>query len=168
MDITAEHRFERPLAEVWAMFLDPEAHARRFTEMGHRDLEVLEAVPGDESLAITIVRTVEVDVPSIARKVIKPTNTVTTTDEWALDADGTPTGHTTMEIRHVPLKATSTATLVPDGDDACTYAITLSVSLSVPLVGDRIAKALSPQLREQLEAEFAACETWLAEAAPGS
>lgn len=163
MEIEAEHRFARPLAEVWAMFLDPQAHVGRYADMGHHDIEIVSQERGDDELGITIVRTVDGEVPAIARKFIKPTNTITTTDRWERDAEGVPTGRTKLEIRHVPISASATARLTPDGDDACVYAIELTVSLNVPLVGDRIAKALRPQLRNQLEEEFTACERWLAD-----
>jgi hypothetical protein len=50
---------------------------------------------------------------------------------------------------------------VADGT-GCTYTVRLDVKVKVPLVGDRIAKALRPQLEAQLAQEFEAAEAWLA------
>ena len=49
----------------------------------------------------------------------------------------------------------------PDGD-ACTYTVVLDVKVKVPLVGDKVAKALRPQLEQQMQQEFEAAEAWLA------
>ena len=163
MEIRASHHFDRPLAEVWAMFLDPDAHVGKYAEMGHHDIRILSAEPGDDSLRISIVRKVDGDVPAIARKFIKPSNTITTTDRWQRDAAGGYTGHSKVDVRNVPVAASAEATLVADEDgEGCTYKVVLSVALKVPLVGERIAGAMRPQLTEQLNAEFVACDAWLA------
>ena len=50
MEFTATHDFDRPLDEVAAMFLDPDAHVGRYALMGHRDIEVLHVDRGDGCL----------------------------------------------------------------------------------------------------------------------
>lgn len=167
MDINAHHRFERPLADVWAMFVDPEAHVGKYAGLGHRDITVLHTESaGPDDLTISIVRTVDGEVPAVAKKFIKPTNTITTTDHWTRDADGVCRGRSTMATRGVPVSATARATLVPADDDAdaCVYTVDLTVELKVPLIGDRIVRALRPQILDQLRTEFAADERWLAAA----
>mgnify|MGYP001011501163 CR=1 FL=1 len=116
----------------------------------------------EQNGSISIVRVVDGEVPSVAKRFIKPSNTVTTTDRWVRGADGVCRGTSQMAISNVPLTVTAAARLEPDGDDSCTYAIDLDVALRLPLVGDRILRALRPQLRSQVDAEFEACERWLA------
>ena len=162
MDIEAAHHFAHSLDEVWAMFLDPESHTEKFLEMGHRDIRVLDVEPGDGALSITIESKVDGDVPAIARKFIHPTNTLTTSDRWHVDGDGVRTGQTTLQVKGVPVTTSAVATVTEAADgDGCDYRIRLKVSLKVPLVGDRIVGALRPQILEQIESEFAACESWL-------
>lgn len=162
MDITSSHHFDRPFADVWAMLLDPEAHAAKYEHMGHRDVEVTSAEAADDSLAITIVRQVDIDVPGIAKKFINPSNTVTSQDRWELEGAGSAAGRTEVDIKGVPVQSNGRATLVDDGDGGCDYTVELSVKVKVPMVGEKVAGALKPQLTEQLEAEFAAAEAWLA------
>ena len=48
------------------------AHVAKYEHMGHREVEVASAEPGDDTLAITIVRQVDIDVPGVAKKFINP------------------------------------------------------------------------------------------------
>ena len=160
--MTLSHRFTHPIDAVWAMLHDPESHVAKFTGMGHRDLEVVSSEATDDTLDLTIRRVVVMDVPSIARKVITPTNTVTSIDHWARESDERLAGHYEVEIKGVPSETRGTTSVEADGDDACTYTIELEVKVKVPLIGEKVAGAIKPQLTEQIEAEFAACDTWLA------
>nr|WP_291820545.1 hypothetical protein [Candidatus Microthrix sp.] len=40
MEFTASHRFDRPLDQVSAAFLDPDAHVGRYGLSGARDIEI--------------------------------------------------------------------------------------------------------------------------------
>lgn len=163
MDITLSHHFDRSIEDVWAMLLDPAAHVAKYTHMGHRDVEVLDARPGEDSLEIKIVRQVDIDVPSVAKKFIKPANTVTSTDRWERKADGSCGGHSDVDIKGVPVQSVGSASLVDDGAGGCDYAISLTVKVKVPMVGEKVAGALRPQLEDQIRSEFAASEAWLAD-----
>ena len=52
--------------------------------------------------------------------------------------------------------------MVPIDEDSCRYTVQLEVKVKVPLVGDKIAGALKPQLEAQMNQEFEAAEHWLA------
>ena len=162
MELSFTHHFDRPIDDVWAMVHDPESHIAKFTRMGHRDLEVVRQEQTDSSLDLTIRRTVSVEVPSVASKFIKPENTVTSTDHWERASDGTCSGHYEVDIKGAPAETKGTTGLVPSGDGT-DYTVKLDVRVKVPMVGDRIAKALKPQLEKQMQEEFAASEAWLAE-----
>lgn len=163
MDLSSSHHFDRPFADVWAMLLDPAAHAAKYEHMGHRDVEITSSEPGDDALAITIVRQVDIEVPGIAKKFINPSNTVTSKDRWELDGEGAASGRTEVDIKGVPVQSTGKASLADDGAGGCDYAVELTVKVKVPMVGEKVAGALKPQLQEQLAAEFAAADAWLAE-----
>ncbi len=163
MDLTSTHHFDRPFADVWAMLLDPDAHVAKYEHMGHREVAVTSADAGEGSLAVTIVRQVDIDVPGIAKKFINPSNTVTSADRWELTAPGEASGRTEVDIKGVPIQTTGSTTLVDDGAGGCDSTVRLTVKVKVPMVGEKVAGALRPQLEAQLEAEFAASEAWLAE-----
>jgi carbon monoxide dehydrogenase subunit G len=160
--MTLTHRFDHPLDAVWEMLHDPDSHVAKFTGMGHRDLEVLSSSATDTAFDITIRRVVELEVPSVAKKLITPTNTVTSVDHWERESDQRLAGRYEVDIKGVPAETRGTTSVVADGAGACTYTIDLEVKVKVPLIGEKVAGALKPQLTEQIEAEFAACDTWLA------
>ena len=162
MELTFTHRFDATIDEVWAMVHDPDAHVAKFTRMGHTDLEVLDHTSTDTTLDLTIRRQVTVEVPSIAQKFISPTNTVTSVDHWQRDGDDRCSGHYSVDIKGAPAETRGTTLLVAAGD-ACDYTVKLDVRVKVPLVGDRVAKALRPQLERQMAQEFEAATAWLEE-----
>ena len=163
MDLSSSHHFDRSFADVWAMLTDPAAHVAKYEHMGHRDVTVTSTEAGDDAFAITIVRQVDIEVPGIAKKFINPSNTVTSEDRWTRSGDGAASGQTEVDIKGVPVQTNGRATLADDGDGGCDYTVELTVKVKVPMVGEKVAGALKPQLQEQLAAEFTAAEAWLAD-----
>ncbi len=161
MEFTASHRFTRPLDEVSAAFLDADAHVGRYDLAGDRDIEILSVEAGNDLLDLTTVRTVEGDVPAMAQRLVKATNTITTTERWER-ADGACTGRSQIEASNVPGTATIAATIKPDGEVACAYTIVLTLALKVPLIGDRFVALMRPKVMEIIDAEFEAWDRWFA------
>ncbi len=161
MEFTASHRFDRPLDQVSAAFLDPDAHVGRYDLAGDREIGILRVEAGDDLLDLTTVRTVEGDVPAIAQRIVKATNTITTTERWER-ADGGCTGRSEIEASNVPGTATIAATIESDGGTACAYTIVLTLALKVPLIGDRFVTLMRPKVMEIIDAEFEAWDRWFA------
>lgn len=161
MELTFTHRFAHPIDEVWVMVHDPQSHVAKFTGMGHRDLEVVAEEVTDTTLDLTIRRQVDIDVPSIASKFISPSNTVTSVDHWERAEDGSASGHYSVDIKGAPAETKGTTSLVAVGDET-DYTVHLDVKVKVPLVGEKVAKALRPQLEAQMNQEFEAAAAWLA------
>lgn len=160
MELTFTHRFDHSIDEVWAMMHDPASHIAKFTRMGHKDLEVVSEAVTDDALDLTLRRQVEMDIPSVAAKFISPSNTVTSTDHWERAADGSCSGHFEVDIKGAPAESKGKTKLVADGSGTA-YTVVLDVKVKVPLVGDKVAKALRPQLEQQMQQEFDAAEAWL-------
>lgn len=161
MELTFSHDFDQPIDVIWSMLHDPDAHVAKFTRMGHTDLEVLDQTVTDTTLDLTIKRQVEIEVPSVAKKFISPSNTVTSVDHWERVDDDTCQGHYEVDIKGAPAE-TKGSTSVEATGTGCRYTVVLDVRVKVPMVGDRIAKALKPQLEKQMIEEFDAAEAWLA------
>lgn len=160
MEFTASHTYATPLDHLAAAFLDADAHTARYEAMGHRDVEVLHHEPADDALALTTRRTVHGEVPKLASKLIAATNTVTTTDTWTRAADGTVTGTSLIEASNVPGTATIDATLRAT-EEGTAYDVMLTLTLDVPLVGDRFVTLMRPKVMEIIDAEFAAWDRYL-------
>jgi hypothetical protein len=161
MEFTDSHRFAAPVDAVWTMFQNPESHLAKFQDMGHRDIELLEAEQADDRFHIKVRRVVEVDLPGFAKRVLKPTNTVTTTDDWQRNPDGTCTGEQLVDTEGAPVKISATTRLEPD-DDETLYTVTVQLDVKVPLIGGKLADWAKGSVRDQLDHEFGAGDRWLA------
>lgn len=160
MKISKSHRFEYPIEKVWDMFHDPKSHVEKFASMGHSEIKILDEKSDETSLTLKLQRKVEMEIPSVAAKFISPTNTVTSTDYWESRGE-TYGGHFSVDIAGVPAETKGLTELKPAGAKACDYTVTLDLKIKIPLLGDKIAKAISPQLEAQIEQEFVAAESWL-------
>jgi hypothetical protein len=160
MDFTGEHVFDAPADAVWAMFRDPDAHVAKFESMGHRDIELVEAESDDDSFRITVKRVVDVDLPGFAKRVLSPTNTVTSTDVWHRNDDGSCEGEQTVDTEGAPVKISSTTRLTPRGEQTH-YEVKVKLDVKVPLIGGKLANWSKSKVQEQLDEEFAAGDKWL-------
>lgn len=161
MEFSMKHVFNHDIAKVWAMFCNPDSHVTKFTAMGHREIEVVEADSSDETLHIVISRVIDMDMPGFAKKVMSPSNTVVTTDDWHRSADGNFVGDQTIDIHGAPVKTKTRTKLVAVGERT-EYTIDVDVSVKVPLIGGKISDWLRGMVSKQVEQEFTAGESWLA------
>jgi hypothetical protein len=160
MDQTARHTFDAPIDQVWAMFCDQEAHVAKFDSMGHRNIDVLECTNDDNAFMIKIKRDVDVDLPGFAKKVLKPTNTVISIDNWRRNDDGSLSGDFVLDTIGAPVDIKGTTKVTSDGEKSV-YEIAFSLKVNVPLIGGKIANWANDDANKQLDMEFAAGDTWL-------
>ena len=88
MKFEMTHEFAYPAETVWEMMHDPDSHVAKFERMGHTDMEVLSSEVTDTSLDLVLRRQVEMEIPSVAKKFLSPSNTVTSNDHWEDRGDG--------------------------------------------------------------------------------
>ena len=161
MEFTDQHVFDAPIDEVWAMFCDPTSHLAKFEDMGHRDIEVVESQGSDDAFHIVVRRQVDVDLPGFAKRVLKPSNTVITTDDWQRAEDGSCNGVQKVETQGAPVKISSTTALTADGGRT-RYDVSVQLDVKVPLIGGKLSDWAKGMVKDQLEQEFAAGDRWLA------
>lgn len=160
MDFRDEHVFNAPLSVVWDMFSDPDSHTTKFESMGHRDIEILESQTSDSGLHMKVRRVVDVELPGFAKRFMKPTNTVTTTDDWTRADDGSYRGSQTVETDGAPVKISAATALIPTGEQT-RYEVAVHVEVKVPLVGGKLSDFAKGITERQLTQEFAAGDKWL-------
>ena len=56
MELTGTHDYPVPVDAVIAMLNDPAATVEKYESMGHRDVEIVELVPGDGTLRVVSAR----------------------------------------------------------------------------------------------------------------
>ena len=98
---------------------------------------------------MTNVRKVAVDVPSFAKKIVNPVNTVTDVKSW--DAS-TKTARMSVEIKGVPIKVTGDIRIVPSGTGS-DYVVDFQVSCKIPLLGGQLEKHATGQTEQGMVRE---------------
>lgn len=161
-----ERTFAAPIDAVWTMICDPDAQLAMFERMGYRDIELVEHRLEGDHLHLVTRRSITLDLPGFARRVLRPTNTMHSVDDWHLTTDrddGGATGATgaiAMRIDGAPVAIDGTVTLTPEGDSTV-YAITIDVDVRVPVVGRKIAAWALRDVERQFALQFEAADGWL-------
>ncbi|MGI9600709.1 MAG: DUF2505 domain-containing protein [Acidimicrobiales bacterium] len=154
MTFSAQRHYDADVDTVFAMFCDAEAVVARYETQGDRDVEVLRCEADGDTFVIETRRTVEIDLPGFAKKVLSPTNTMTQLDRWEpAGADGARSGTFKVNVAGAPVTTTGSMTLEPDGDGSA-HRVQGDIEVKIPLVGGRIAKWSAGAAADTLEAEF--------------
>ena len=163
VELKGSHTYSAPADRVVAMLADEKATIEKYEGMGNRDVQILECERQGSALKVRSSRIVDVDLPGFAKKVLKPTNTMTQTDEWHETSGGAWEGTFDVEVKGAPIHISGSMRLTP-GEATTTHDVTISVDVKVPLVGGRIADwAGKNEVRRSLDEEFAFGDRWLAE-----
>ena len=89
MGFSGDQTYQAPVEAVIALFVESNVVRARYEAAGDRDIEILECGPDGDGFVIRTSRTVDVDLPGFARRVLKPTNTLVQVDRWGpADAAG--------------------------------------------------------------------------------
>jgi len=165
MKFSVEHTYDHPADAVFAVLTDFDAVAAKYEAIGQHDVELIRRDEGDDgSVTLVTRRVVPLEVPSFAKKVLSPSQTVVQTDEWdAPDAAGVRTGTFRVESKGTPAHVSGTLRLSPDGPDACRNESHVQVDVKVPLVGGRIADFVGKDARTAVDHEQAWIRARLAE-----
>jgi predicted polyphosphate/ATP-dependent NAD kinase len=134
---------------------DPGFLERKYAVQGAQDVTVT-AQDGPDGPRIVSRRKVTVELPSFAKKVMSPANTVVQTDEWQpAAADGRRVCRYTVEVQGVPSRIDGTVTLTADGDGT-RQDVEADVKVSIPLLGGKLEKFAADSGRKVLaeEAKF--------------
>jgi hypothetical protein len=157
------HTFDAPVERVFEMMTDPASHVAKAKRAGHQDIDIVEEQRDETGLLIRIARTVHLELPGFAKKVLQPKNRIISTDEWRDNGDGTYGGTFSTEFKSgAPIDLKGSTKIAPDGDDKTTYEVEIDVSVKVPMLGKKLEKWAEGDVEEQLENEFAAGDEWLA------
>ena len=155
MKLEGSHTYPVPVEAVTTMLRDASATVDKYESMGHRDVEILDLAADDDTLRIVSSRVVDVDLPSFAKRALKPTNTMIQTDEWRRNGDGSWSGSFDVEVKGAPVHISGTMELAPDADGS-RHAVTIDFQVKIPLVGGKIADWLGKKdVQHTLDAEFA-------------
>ncbi|MGZ8753426.1 MAG: DUF2505 domain-containing protein [Acidimicrobiia bacterium] len=156
MTFSGDEIYEASVETVIAMFVDPDTVRARYEAAGDRDIEVVECGPDRDGFVIRTTRTVDVDLPGFARRVLKPTNSMVQVDRWGpIGPDGARDGDFAIEVKGAPVKVGGTMRLEPTGDGSCRHTVEGKVEVKVPLIGGKIAGWAEAPSQQRANDEFA-------------
>ncbi len=162
MEFEVIHPYDASVERVHAAKRTPEFWQRKYEALGQRQVEVLECAEQGALFRIRTRREVPVNVPSFAKKIIAPFNSLIQTDEWA-PADGDQRqGSWTVEVIDRPIALRGIMRLVPRGPDSCHELIRGEVEVSVRLVGGMVARFLAGDTERGLAEEHRFTQQYLA------
>ena len=159
MPLSGDQTYAAAVDDVFALFTDPDVVRARYEAAGDRDIEILECGPqggptGD-GFVIRTSRTVDVDLPGFARKVLKPTNTMIQVDTWsARDLDGARDGDFDIEVKGAPVNVSGEMRIEPTNDGGTRHTVDGKLDVKVPLIGGKVASWAEGPSQQRLDAEY--------------
>lgn len=135
-----EDHYDADVETVYTLISDPDFMTRKYTAVGARDVAVDRAETDDGGCELVTKRTVTVDLPGFAKRVMQPSNTAVQTENWAAaDELGNRVCTYHVEVQGMPSKVTGSLTLSADAGGT-KQVIDAEVKVSIPLLGGRLEK----------------------------
>ena len=142
---TVKFTYKQDPETVFKFLSDPATARARSEAFGERDIQVTE-----NGGAVTNRRLVEADVPSFAKKLLNPTNTVTEVKRWNA---ATKTAELSVDIQGAPVKLNGTIRIVPSGSGS-EYITDFTASCKIPLIGGQLEKHIVGVTEQGMRREF--------------
>lgn len=143
--LNLEHRFNKGLEHVWAMYNDRDFFVKKYRENGFTDIEVLDYKKTDKGFSITVRYNAESDapLPEFAKKFMASTITVTQTDSWEFASKK---GRIVTEIKGMPMKVSAEMQLEAAGSGAVNKMV-WTLSAGIPLIGGKLEALLAEDIK---------------------
>lgn len=141
---------------AYAASTDADTVVAKLTALGAYDVEVVERSETADGVRLEIRRKQDIDVPSFAKKVVKPTNSITLVEQWARDADGSATADWHAEISPARVTISGTRRITVSGAGS-TETIDGQATASVPIIGGKLAEFVATETEKALAGE----QDWL-------
>ena len=152
---TRETALPVPAAEAFAWHARPGAFERLTPPWEHIDVVAREGTIHDgDRLVMKVHRVVDIDLPDIAKKVLKPTAVCIQTDEWWPAGDGHD-GTFRVETKGQPVEITGKTKVRPGEGGTTDFEVSVEVKVKVPVIGGKIAGIMRGDAEKLMEDEFA-------------
>ena len=130
---------------LYRFVTDADAVKARSIALGERDVRVSKV--GE---TVTNVRLVEAELPSFAKSLFTPTNTVEDVKAW--DAT-TKKARLTVDVKGAPTKIGGTIEIVPTAT-GCDYVVDFQVACKIPFIGGKLEAFVTTATEKGLRDEF--------------
>jgi Protein of unknown function (DUF2505) len=136
---TTDH-YDQDVETVYALITDPDFITRKYIAVGGKDVAVDRSEGDDGGCELVIRRTMTVDLPGFAKRVMTPSNVAIQNENWAaVDTNGARVCTYRVEIQGMPSTIAGTVTLAAEGAGT-KQSIAADVKVSIPLLGGKLEK----------------------------
>ncbi len=153
MEFLISHQYPKDTKNIFNLLTSQEYLEKKFSAIGSENVQILECGPNKGTFIVKNQRDVQSDPPSVIKKFVKATNTLTTTDNWEITDSDKKEGTFDIQIKGMPIKMNGTLSLKPN-DSGCTYDIRFNISVKIPLVGKKIAQLIKEDVQTNQEEDY--------------
>lgn len=156
---TMEHKFSKPVENVWKMYSDRTFFEKKYAELGYTNVQITDYSSSAKGFSITARYDAANDapMPDFAKKFMSSTVSVTQTDNW--DA-ASKTGNIKIDIKGVPAKVTAEMKLENVGKGSVNK-MNWVISVGIPLIGGKLESVLAEDVKTKSPKDSAASEKLL-------
>jgi Protein of unknown function (DUF2505) len=152
--IRIEHHYDADVETVYALISDPAYIESKYVAIGGRDVAVDRSEGDDGGCEVVTKRTVSVELPGFAKKVLTPSQTTIQTEVWGpASAGGVRTCTYEVDVQGAPGRISGGHTLTPSGVGS-DHVIDIDIKVSVPLIGGRLEKLAAETGRADIDSQF--------------
>jgi hypothetical protein len=162
MKMQVDHHYAADVETVFALISDPHFIEAKYAALGGRDVASDRSDTDDGGVEVVTKRTVTVDLPGFAKKVLSPSQTTIQTEVWT-PADAAGERHCTyhVDVQGAPSRIEGRHVLAPAAGGTA-HRIDLEIKVSIPLIGGKIEKFAGETGRSDLAEQFAFTDAALA------
>jgi Protein of unknown function (DUF2505) len=140
MRMHLEQHYDADVETVFGLLTDAAYVTRMYLAIGGTDVAVDNSEQAHGACELVVKRTVTVDLPGFAKRVMQPSNTTVQTETWAAADDlGNRVCTYTVEVQGIPSRIAGNTTLSAHAGGT-KQEIRAEVKVSIPLIGGRLEK----------------------------
>jgi len=160
MKFTITLAYAKDTETVFNVLTDESYLMKKFEATGAKNINIPECEEKNDTFVITRKLDIPANPPGFAKKFIKAMNTVTATDTWQSYDSEKKTGDFKIAIKGLPVSITGSLCLNPT-KQGCDYIVEFDVKVSIPLIGNKIAKPIENDTRANLEMDYQFTKAYL-------
>jgi len=163
MKMEIDHHYDADVEVVYALISDPGFIEKKYVALGGTNVAVDRSETDDGGCEVITRRTVSVDLPGFASRVLSPTNTTVQNEVWSVPrADGSRVCTYHVEVQGAPSRISGKHLLSVASGGGTDHHLEIEVKVSVPLIGGKLERFAADTGRDDLGKQFAFTDDELA------
>jgi len=160
MKFTITLAYAKDTETVFSVLTDESFLIKKFESTGAKNITIPECAEKNNTYVITRKLDIPANPPGFAKKFIKAMNTVTATDTWHSYDSEKKEGTFDIAIKGLPVSISGSLCLKPT-KKGCDYIVEFDAKVHIPLIGNKIAKLIENDTRDNLEMDYQFTKAYL-------